>query len=217
MSGLQLTATQRRRLEQQLRTTDDAGVFRRTLAILEAAAGRAIADIAQLLRTSRVSVYHWIACYGQTHDPAGLADQRGGNRPTVWTEELVTALAASLKGRPEHFGYQAIEWTVPLLQEHLERWSGEHLSQPSIRRQLHELDYTWKRPRYVLAPDPEREKKTPDSPGNPSTPAALGEVVRGRNRSVAVPAPASGVGAARSTQGGPDLRSQCASRRVWHD
>lgn len=55
MSGLRLTATQRRRLEHQLRATQDAGLFRRTLAILEAAGGRPIAESARLLRTSRRS------------------------------------------------------------------------------------------------------------------------------------------------------------------
>ena len=62
MSNLRLTASQRRRLEQQLRATGDAGLFRRTFAVLEAAAGRPIAEIARLLRTSRVSIYHWIEC-----------------------------------------------------------------------------------------------------------------------------------------------------------
>jgi transposase len=146
---------------------------------LEAAHGRPIADIARLLRTSRVSVYHWIACYEQARDPTALADQRGGNHPSLWTEELQTALAASLHRRPEHFGYQAVEWTVPLLREHLQGWRGEYLSETSVRRQLHALGYVWKRPRYVLDPDPEREKKTADSPGNRPVAAPLGQVVRG--------------------------------------
>jgi hypothetical protein len=55
MSELHLTASQRRRLEQQLRSTRDAGFFRRTLAVLEAAGGRSIAEIARLLRGNLVS------------------------------------------------------------------------------------------------------------------------------------------------------------------
>ncbi len=62
MSSLRLTDAQRRRLEQQLRDTADAGLFRRTFAVLEAAAARPVAEIARMLRTSRVSVYHWIDC-----------------------------------------------------------------------------------------------------------------------------------------------------------
>src|SRR2546423_1756892 len=106
MGGLQLTVAQRRRLEYQLRATHDAGVFRRTLAILEVAAGRPVAEVAQLLRASRASVHHWVAWYRASNDPACLADRRGGNRPTVWTDGLVAALGASLGRRPEQFGYQ---------------------------------------------------------------------------------------------------------------
>src|SRR5262249_53004958 len=56
-------------------------------------------------------------CYEQAHDPTALINQRGGHRPTPWTQDLQAALAAALQRRPTHFGYQALEWTVPLLQE----------------------------------------------------------------------------------------------------
>jgi len=111
MSALRLTASQRRRLERQLRTTKDAGLFRRTLAVLEADARRPIAAIARLLRTSRVSVYHWVGVYDQARDPACLADRRGGNHPTLWGEGLQAALVDSLGRRPDHFGYAAVGWT----------------------------------------------------------------------------------------------------------
>jgi transposase len=217
MSKLHLTATQQRRLEQQLRATQEVGLFRRTLAVLEAGVGRPIAEIARLLRTTRVSVHHWIQCYQESRDPRSLADSRGGNHPTLWTEELVAALTASLARRPESFGYQAVEWTVPLLQDHLQRWTGERPSTNAIRQQLHELDYVWKRPRYVLAPDPEEEKKTADSPGNPGLAGALGEAVRGRDGPAALPAAAGSVGRARPAPRGADLRAQCAAGDLWDD
>src|SRR5437016_1557505 len=122
MNTLHLSAVEQRRLEQQLQQTADAGLFRRTLAVLEAAAGRPVTEIARVLRTSRVSIYGWVACFEQARDPACLADHRGGNHPTVWTDDLVAVLTASLRRRPEEFGYQAVEWTVPLLREHLAQW-----------------------------------------------------------------------------------------------
>jgi hypothetical protein len=60
---------------------------------------------------------------------------------------------------PDHFGYQATGWTVPLLQSHLAHWDLTDFSDASLRRQLHALGYVWKRPRYVLAPDPRRAAK----------------------------------------------------------
>src|ERR1051325_3695189 len=79
MSDFPLTPIQRCRLEQQLRATRDAGVFRRTLAILEVANGRSVAEIARLLRTSRPSVYQWLDCFRTAPEPSSLADHRGGN------------------------------------------------------------------------------------------------------------------------------------------
>ena len=35
-----------------------------------------------------------------------LVDSRGGNHPSVWTEELQAVLSDGLGRRPEHFGYQ---------------------------------------------------------------------------------------------------------------
>lgn len=169
MSELHLTTQQRRRLEAQLKVTRDAGLFRRTLAVLEVARGRSITEVARLLRTSRVSVHHWVACYAQDHDPGALVDHRGGNYPTVWTENLQAALRECLGQPPERFGYQAISWTVGLLQQQLAPLCEGGLSTRTIRRQLDVWGYVWKRPRYVLDPDPERDKKT-------AHPAALAAV-----------------------------------------
>ncbi len=46
MTTLTLTTWQRRRLEQQLRDTHDARVYRRTLAVLEVAQGQSVASLA---------------------------------------------------------------------------------------------------------------------------------------------------------------------------
>jgi transposase len=178
MRDYSLTAAQRHRLEQQLQATKDAAVFRRTLAVLEAAEGRPIAAIARLLRASRPSVYHWLECYRSTPDPGTLADHRGGNHPSLWTEELQALLLASLKRSPEEFGYPGVEWTVPLLQQHLECYGGVRPGATSLRQQLHQHDYVWKRPRYVLAPDPQTEKKTAHPGAVAGTAPARGPALR---------------------------------------
>ena len=65
---------------------------------------------------------------------------------------------------PDHFGYPATGWTVPLLQSHLAHWALTDLSDATLRRQFHALGYVWKRPRYVLDPDPRRAAKMAGSP-----------------------------------------------------
>jgi transposase len=125
--------------------------------------------VAQSLGVSRQSLYNWLARYQQSYDPAALCDHRGGGRPSLWTPHLQAALTESLAQPPDHWGYQAANWTVPLLIEHLVATSGQRLSDSTLRRELRRLGYVWKRPRYVLAPDPEREKKTAPLP--PARPA----------------------------------------------
>ena len=217
MSRLHLTAGQRSALELQLAATRDAAVFCRTLAVLEVAQGRTVTEVASLLRVSRVSVHEWLARYGSDRDPGSLLDHRGGNHPSLWTEDLRDALRQALARSPDQLGYRAVEWTCLLLREHLAAATGETLSAASVRRQLAELGYVWKRPRYVLEPDPEREKRTRDPAALEKPAAAECLAVRGRDRLVAVPAAAGRVAAPRRTGPGALARRQRQAGRVRDD
>ena len=174
MDEFVLTAAQRHRLERQLKHTRDVRVFQRTLAVLERARGRSVADIARMLCVSRQSVYRWIDCFGESLDPDALIDEERPGRPCRWSEECREWLNAFLKRSPAELGYPAANWTVPLLQTALSVCIGDWFCSRTIRRELRRLEYVWKRPRYVLAPDPEREKKTSNSPRNSAFAASLG-------------------------------------------
>jgi transposase len=167
MTSQRLSPAQMQQLERQLIQTDDVRLYRRTLALLMWGRGSAVAEIASLLHVRRQSVYNWIASYTQTSDPSRLRDQERSGRPPNWTEQTEALLAELLSVAPEQFGYLAVNWTVPLLQEQLERDTRVHFSDDTIRRALHRLGYVWKRYRYVLDPDPELEKKTAHSWPNP--------------------------------------------------
>ncbi len=166
MTSLPLTRWQRLRLQRQLQTTPDARVYRRTLAVLEYSRGQPIAHIAQALGVTRQSVYNWVGIYTQDHDPSALGDEDRSGRPSLWTEEMRALLQALLTQAPDQRGYFAVNWTVPLLQEEIKHCTGQSLSDDTLRRELDRLGYVWKRGRYVLDPDPQREKKTTDPPAN---------------------------------------------------
>jgi transposase len=178
MDGWDLTAKQRKRLERTLHRTRDARVYRRALAILEVSRGLPIEDVAQRLGVSRQSVYNWMAQYVSAESPASLADQPRSGRPRLWTEQRQAWLKYVMRLRPDVRGYFANAWTVPLLQEELRHCRGPMVSEDTIRRGLTQLGYVWKRSRYVLLPDPDKEKKTPNSPEN--QPFAAPERVAGR-------------------------------------
>jgi transposase len=141
-------------------------LYRRTLAILEYDRGRSVTEIACTLHVSRPSIYRWIERYRESSDPNSLRDDERSGRPPSWTEECSEWLQSFLRRSPAELGYFAVNWTVPLLRDPLKMSTGKWFSDHTIRRALRGLDYVWKRPRYVLAPDPAREKKTTNSPPN---------------------------------------------------
>jgi transposase len=167
MTQTRLTSWQRRRLREQLRTTLDARLYRRTLAMLEHDLGRSTTDIARLLRVSRQSVYNWLGAYTPTRRPSALADAMRSGRPAL-LQEHEDLLQGLLRLSPQELGLPHACWSAPLLCETLEAAIAqrERVSCRTVRRALQRLDFVWKRPRYALEPDPEAEKKTAHPPSD---------------------------------------------------
>jgi transposase len=200
MKAWRLTPAQRRTLERELARARDAALFRRILALLEVDAGCPLGQVAQRLRVDRRSVQRWIARYRRQPNLEALRHQPGQGRPRRWDQALEARLELALSQRPTDLGYVGTGWTVPLLQQWLAAdRPGPRLSAATLRRRLQERDYVWKRFRYVLSPDPAREKKTPHPPPNSGLGAAHGALGPGRNRLAAAAAPADGLGAPRPT------------------
>jgi len=188
MSRLHLTSWQRQRLRRQLTDTSDVRLFRRTLAVLEFDFGRPAVDIARMLGVTRQSVYYWVEAYLQAHDPAALEDEPGRGRHPSLDEDREHLLEALLALSPQDLGYPPTSWTVPLLREALELLAGQQVSADTVRRALRRLDFVWKRPRYDLNPDAEREKKTPHPAANSGSSRAQCRAGTGRERLAALPA-----------------------------
>ena len=215
MGRLAITPWQRRRLEQQLGAALDARLFRRTLAVLLIDEGRTAAEVADILRVTRQSVHHWLDAYLRAGRPAALTDGERPGRPRLLGDDEAAFLRELLRCSPQQLGFPEATWTVPRLQEALRLGTGVWFADSTVRRALRRLDFVWKRPRYRLAPDPEREKKTAHPPANPGPAAARRAAGRGRDRPAALPAPArrlvrarrGGRGAAERPQRPPgDLR-----------
>lgn len=116
MDSERLSANERRQLMTFLRQTNDVRQYRRTLAVLESGCGKTAAEIAQMLRVSRQSVYNWIEDFRRTRDVQGLVDAPRFGRPPCWSEEAEALLQNLLQSSPQHLGYFVTQWTVPLLQ-----------------------------------------------------------------------------------------------------
>jgi transposase len=197
MSRLNLTPAQRQGLRRQLAQARDVRLYRRTLAVLEFDRGRPMADIADALGVARQSVYNWVTAFARGRDAAALADAGGAGRPPLLDAGDRAWLRRLLSHSPQDLGYPATAWTVPLLRDALGGGAGGRPSDDTVRRALRRLGYVWKRPRYVLAPDPDREKKKTRPAANRGPAAAERRAGGGRDRPAAVPTPAGGLVAAR--------------------
>ncbi|WP_437605412.1 helix-turn-helix domain-containing protein [Sorangium sp. So ce834] len=143
--------------------------MKRILALLELDRGAPLAQVAAGLGVTRQTVYNWIARFEAHGGSDALRDRAGRGRSPKMSDAERRFLAWSLDQPPSALGYAAVGWTTALLSEHLAKWMRVHISGATVRRELRRLDYVWKRPRYVLQPDPDREKKTPNPPTNPAS------------------------------------------------
>lgn len=164
MSKVKLSKRERLQVQEELHQTRDARHYRRLLGILEHDDGTPIAEIARRLGVSRQSVHDWIDRFGERRCADDLREVPRPGRPARTDEAFDVVLRTLLMLLPERFGYHAKHWTVRLLRDQLRVKLEQDYSDDTVRRGLHRLGYVWKRPRYVLTPDPEREKKTPNSP-----------------------------------------------------
>jgi transposase len=146
MSDFFLTAAQRRRLEEQLRATRDAGVFRRTLAVLEVASGRPVAETACLLRITRPSVYHWLGWFRSAPAPGSLVDRRGGRTKSSPTPELCAALESILSDQAAGDPMTEKKW-IRTSAAHLSqmlRERGHSVSRDRVYSLLHDMGYSFR-------------------------------------------------------------------------
>lgn len=212
-----LTVPERRQLRKQLEATTEAEVYRRTLGLLAIDAGWAKKDVARLLQAGRQTIYDWLNRYQAERSPVALHHHRGQGRPVLWTPKRVSQLRSLLKRSPQDLGYPAALWTIPLLQEQFSHQGGWSVSRNSLRRQLHELGYVWKRFRHVLEEDPQQEKKSANYPSHPSPAEPKRRSGRGRNGHSPLSASALGMGTSKPVGTRADIRKQRKAGHLWNN
>ena len=164
METFHLTPRQRKSLQKESRSTLDARVYKRAVALLALDRGVGATALAKQLGVCRATLYNWKDRYLACPNQASLRDRPGRGRHSLWTKERIDILEQALQKPPSLRGYHATQWTVPLLLDFLAFRTGLKLSDDTLRRQMHRMRYAWKRPRYVLQPDPQQKKKAQPAP-----------------------------------------------------
>jgi transposase len=146
-----------------------------------------VAEVARDLGCSEASVSNWTAAW-RMEGLVGVAEGRhpgAARRLDPAAEEALDTLVT--EGAPQVHGYAAANWTAPLLRTELAKrgwpsvagqawlakrgWPsvagqawlakrGWPAGERTLRRTLHRLGWSWKRPKYVLGrPDPAYAEK----------------------------------------------------------
>jgi transposase len=162
-----------------LRRTRDARLARRLMAVLQVLGGASPQEVARLMGVSPRSVYGWVRRLSQQGHAEALADRPRSGRPPLLSARELKHLRWLLSRSPQEFGLFCTEWTTAVLRAQLQREGRPEVSEDTLRTALHRLGYVWKRPRYTLAPDPEREKKACAALAHPLLDASGPSALRG--------------------------------------
>jgi transposase len=161
MGRIGLSYYQRRVLRKQMRMQQRSSTYRQALSLIELDNGRAIVDVANMVHVERHTIHRWVQKYLQNPHPSSFQRREGQGRPRLLSKAHQKLIQDKLRHSPQDYGYHAANWTVSLLCAYVSESMHMDISSHTIRRYLDEWGYVWKRYRYVLPPDPEREKKTP--------------------------------------------------------
>ena len=153
-STLHLRAAQRATLLRHYRRHPDPAIRLRAHIILMLADGHPWSLITTVLFTSPSTIAHWRCRFEDGGMDALFGRQRGA--PPRWSDEAEAILRHALEHSPDEWGYRAVNWTAPLLREHIQTQWRQKPSDAQVRQQLRQLNYVWKRPRHAL-----RDSKSP--------------------------------------------------------
>jgi len=147
---LRLSARERRELEQVVAGSRDARALKRAQGLLAVAEGESVPVISRRLQVCPKTVYNWVERWTTRAAAAEcLGDQPRSGRPRTLCDQVAETVIQLLETKPRDHGYRQAEWTVPLIRGHLAQQQIA-ASGTTIRQQLHQLGYRWKRPRFVL-------------------------------------------------------------------
>ena len=151
---IDLTSGERNELEAVLVANPSAKEFKRAQALLLLDENNSVAEIAELLRTSRQTIYNWVARFQLRRTrpvEERLRDAPRDGRPATVGEIIDELLDEILDADPRAYGYRSTIWTAEIFQQYLHDYFRINASQRSVHYALERLRIRWKHPRHTLA------------------------------------------------------------------
>ncbi|KXB03157.1 hypothetical protein AKJ45_02380 [candidate division MSBL1 archaeon SCGC-AAA261F19] len=137
----------------------DPKVRDRIMAVIMETQGYDRREIADLLGTTRSTVWRWIKWFDKS-GVNGLRDEQRSGRPPKLSKRGKERLRKDLGKSPRDFGYEVEVWSTKLVLDHLRRRYGVYYHPRYIQRFLRKLGFELKKPRpkHYKASEEERER-----------------------------------------------------------
>jgi transposase len=151
---LNLTFSERSELEAVLIANPSAKEFKRAQGLLLLDENNSVAEIAELLRVSRQTIYNWVTRFQLRRTRTveeRLRDAPRDGRPATVSEIIDELLDEILDADPRPYGYRSTVWTAELFQQYLRDYFQINASERSVHYALKRLGIRWKHPRHSLA------------------------------------------------------------------
>ena len=129
-------------LRRMARSRSDKRRATRAKVLLGLHHGKTVQQVSDETGMSRQAVYNLQKRYLERHTQrvqARLSDARHTGRPPEKQRLVMRVMSKLLRRSPRRYGYDAADWTVPLLHEEVQKTTGVAVSRRTIRRALNAL------------------------------------------------------------------------------
>lgn len=142
MGLIRIAKNARDKLTRIARSRSDKRRARRAKALLGLHHGKSVQQVADETGMSRQAVYNLQKRYLERREQRlhqRLSDAQHTGRPPKKQRLVTRVISRLLRRSPRRYGYDAADWTVPMLHEEVEKTTGVSVSRRTIRRALNAL------------------------------------------------------------------------------
>ena len=142
MGLIRIAKNARNKLSRLARSRSDKRRARRAKALLALHHGKSVQQVADETGLSRQAVYNLQKRYVERRAQRlsdRLDDAQHTGRPPKKQRLVIRVISKLLRRSPRRYGYDAADWTVPMLHEEVQKTTGVSVSRRTIRRALNAL------------------------------------------------------------------------------
>ena len=129
-------------LREALREAPTTKAVKRLMIALAYADGVRVETLSDRYGIPRATVYSWLDRFEHQSISEAIEDDSRPGRPSKLDDSQREQLLNDLREPPEELGYDALEWSPELAQQHIEREYNVTYSLGHVRRVLRESDET---------------------------------------------------------------------------